>query len=87
MDEAGPNDLSRVGVREFRSNFTAFMRKVQAGQSFLVTSHDEVVAEVRPPPAARMAQRRPGALRGKIHMAPDFDVLPDDVVAAMEGRE
>ena len=28
-----------------------------------------------------------GDLRGKIHMAPDFDQTPDDIIAVMEGRD
>ncbi len=31
--------------------------------------------------------RRPGALSGQIRMAEDFDVLPEDVLAAMESGE
>ncbi len=40
----------------------------------------EVSTDTQPP-----AQRQPGALRGQIRMAPDFDMLPGDVLAAMEG--
>jgi hypothetical protein len=29
--------------------------------------------------------RQPGALRGQIRLAADFDTLPDDVLDAMEG--
>ena len=76
----------QVGVREFRGNMTGYLRQAQQGASFLITSHGEVVAELRPPAAAERARRVPGALRGKIRMAPDFDVLPDDVLAAMEGE-
>ena len=79
------DSLPRIGVREFRGNFTDFMRRAQAGQSFLVTSHDRVVAVIRPPPADQPAPWRPGALRGKIHLTDDFDVLPPDVLAAMHG--
>jgi hypothetical protein len=33
------------------------------------------------------AVRRFGALKGKVHMAADFDApLPDEVIAAFEGR-
>lgn len=74
----------RVGVREFRGDLTGFLRQVRQGSSFLITSHDQVLAEVRPPPTAQRPRRRPGALRGKIKMAPDFDTLPEDVLAAME---
>ncbi len=77
----------RVGVREFRGNLTGFLRQVRHGQSFLITSHDQVLAEIRPPSPAERAPRKPGALRGKIRMVPDFDTLPSDILAAMEGEE
>jgi antitoxin (DNA-binding transcriptional repressor) of toxin-antitoxin stability system len=77
----------RVGVREFRGNLTGFLRQARHGHSFLVMSRDQVVAEVRPPPEVERPRRRPGALRGRIRMAPDFDTLPPDVLAAMEGGE
>jgi antitoxin (DNA-binding transcriptional repressor) of toxin-antitoxin stability system len=75
-----------VGVRELRGNLTGFLRQVRQGRSFLVTSHDEVVAELRPPPVATRPARQPGALRGRIRMAEDFDTLPPDLLAAMEGE-
>ena len=77
----------RVGVRELRGNLTGFLRQARQGASFLVTSHDQVLAEIRPPSKAERPRRRPGALRGKIRMAPDFDTLPPEVLAAMEGED
>ncbi len=77
----------RIGVREFRGNLSGFLRQARQGGSFLIMSHDQVLAEVRPPPPAERSRRRPGSLRGRIRMAPDFDVLPPDVLAAMEGAE
>jgi antitoxin (DNA-binding transcriptional repressor) of toxin-antitoxin stability system len=77
----------RVGVRAFRENMTAFLQDAQQGRSFLIMSRDQVVAALGPPPAAERPRRRPGGLRGQVRMAPDFDTLPDDVLAAMEGEE
>jgi antitoxin (DNA-binding transcriptional repressor) of toxin-antitoxin stability system len=77
----------RVGVREFRGNLTGILRQARQGASFLITSHDEVVAEIHPPAVSERPARRPGALRGRIWMAPDFDALPPDILAAMEGEE
>jgi antitoxin (DNA-binding transcriptional repressor) of toxin-antitoxin stability system len=77
----------RVGVREFRGNLTGFLRQARHGATFLVTSHDQVLAEIRPPAKAEKPRRRPGTLRGRIRVAPDFDTLPPDVLAAMEGEE
>lgn len=74
-----------IGVREFRGNLAAILRQAQQGQSFLVMSHDTVLAELVPPRPTLRPARQPGALRGKIQIAPDFDTLPDDVLAVMEG--
>ncbi len=79
--------LQRVGVREFRTNLTGFLRQARQGRSFLVMSHDQVLAEVGPPRQAERPARRPGARRDKIRIAADFDRLPADVLAAMEGEE
>ena len=76
----------RIGVREFRGNLTGFLRQVRQGTSFLITSHDQVLAEIRPPPSTERPRRQLGALRGRIQIAPDFDALPPDILAAMEGE-
>ena len=89
QDKQGKNATppKRVGVREFRGNLSGFLRQARLGGSFLIMSRDQVLAEVRPPPQSDRPRRRPGSLRGKIRMAPDFDALPPDVLAAMEGTE
>lgn len=80
-------DYVRVGVRELRANLSSLLRQARHGTSFLVMSHDEVVAEIRPPSKSASSRRRPGALEGKIHMADDFDNLPSEVLDAIEGSE
>lgn len=74
----------RVGVRELRGNLTRYLREARHGASILVTSHDVVIAEIRPPAPQTRVARQPGSLRGQIRMAEDFDLLPADVLAAME---
>ena len=77
----------KIGVREFRANMTAFLRLARQGTTFLITSHDRVIAEIHPPSAVSRPPRGPGALRGKISMTADFDTLPEDILAAMEGAD
>jgi antitoxin (DNA-binding transcriptional repressor) of toxin-antitoxin stability system len=76
----------RVGIRELRENLSAYMRQVQCGASVHITSHDKVIAELRPPSVDQLPPRRLGTLRGKIRMAPDFDETPADLIDAMEGE-
>ena len=80
-------DLVRVGVRELRSNLSSFLRRAHHGTSFLVMSRNEVVAEIRPPSMSASSKRRPGALEGKIQMTDDFDILPPEMLDAIEGNE
>ncbi len=77
----------RLGVREFRANMTGILRQARHGRSFLITSHNELLAEIHPPSQLLAKRRQPGALRGKIRMAPDFDTLPPDILAIMDGEE
>lgn len=76
----------RVGVRELRANLSGLLRQARQGTSFLVMSRNEVIAEIRPPSGAVRPHRSPGMLKGKIRMAEDFDLLPDDILSAMEGN-
>ncbi|MDT8870852.1 MULTISPECIES: type II toxin-antitoxin system Phd/YefM family antitoxin [Acetobacteraceae] len=74
----------KIGVREFRGNLTAYLRQVRQGSTILVTSHDQVVAELRPPASSYRPRRQPGALRGRIRISEDFDETPPDLLESME---
>jgi antitoxin (DNA-binding transcriptional repressor) of toxin-antitoxin stability system len=74
-----------VNFRELRENLSDVLRQASLGAEFTVMSRGKVLARIGPPPHAG---RRPvGLLKGKIHMADDFDETPADLIAAMEGGE
>jgi antitoxin (DNA-binding transcriptional repressor) of toxin-antitoxin stability system len=77
-----PSAPLRIGMDEFRGDMTGFLRQARNGASFLMMSHDEVVAELHPPSIQAQPRRQPGGLR--MWMASDFDDLLDDVLAEME---
>ncbi|MBN8874110.1 MAG: prevent-host-death protein [Rhodospirillales bacterium] len=79
-----PAPPRRIGVRELQGNLTRVLHEVRDGASLLITSDGEVVAELRPARSAPSARRRLGSLRGKITIAPDFDVTPGDVRDSVE---
>jgi len=84
-DKFKPYPPQKVGVREFRGNFSGFMRQVRHGSSFEVTSRDKVVAVIHPPQSPEPLRRRPGIMRGQIVMASDFDEAPSELIALLEG--
>ena len=73
-----------VGVRELRNKLTHYLPEAKAGHPVLVTSHDTVIAEIRAPSLALRPAREPGALRGQIQMADDFDTMPDGILDVIE---
>ncbi|MFS3136267.1 type II toxin-antitoxin system Phd/YefM family antitoxin [Gluconacetobacter sacchari] len=75
----------KIGVREFRGNLTAYLRQARQGNTILVTSHDEIVAELRPPSPSYRPRRQPGTLRGRIKLSDDFDQTPQDMLDSMDG--
>lgn len=77
----------RLELREFETSMTAVLHQARHGSSLAVTSGDEVLAEIHPLSKSLRFRGQPGALRGKIRMASNFDVLPPRVLAAMEGEE
>jgi len=81
------DDATPVGVQALRENLSDYLRRVQQGASFVVMSQGEAVAELRAPTnAPPPPPRRPGALKGRIVMAEDFDTWPDDLLDAFEGK-
>jgi antitoxin (DNA-binding transcriptional repressor) of toxin-antitoxin stability system len=76
---------TRVGIRDFRSNLSGYIKRAHDGQIIELTSRDEVVAELHPATdILEEVRRKPGALKGKIRIAPDFDELPSELIDAFE---
>jgi len=70
-----------TNISEAKAQLSALIEKVLSGQDVIIGKAGKPVArliryENNPQP------RQPGALKGKIKIAADFDVLPDDVATA-----
>lgn len=64
-----------------KAQLSALIARVQRGEEVLIAKAGRPVARLVP--YEGIARRRvPGALRGKIEISPDFDVLPDDIARA-----
>ncbi len=44
--------MQTVGIRQLKNRLSEYVRLVRAGEEILITSHGEVVAELRPPEAS-----------------------------------
>ncbi|HEV3309237.1 MAG TPA: type II toxin-antitoxin system Phd/YefM family antitoxin [Chloroflexota bacterium] len=74
-----------VGVHEAKTHLSQLLERVRAGEEFAITRRGEEVARLVPPPIK--GERRFGTDRGRFIVPDDFDApLPEDIVAAFEGR-
>jgi prevent-host-death family protein len=77
--------VRRVNVHEAKTQLSRLLAEVEAG--------DEVVIGRAGHPVARLVRyedvrkpRRLGLWRGRVRIAPDFDVLPPEVASAFAGE-
>jgi prevent-host-death family protein len=76
-----------INVHEAKAHLSEYLARVEAGERVLICRRNTPVAELRPV-SPRRTQRRPiGLAKGTISILPSFfEPLPDEVIAAFEGR-
>lgn len=78
--------MSTISVQDIQRDPLAFLRRVEAGESFLVVRGEHPLAEVRPVGAPATQPRPFGLCAGQFTAPADFDrPLPEDVLQEFEG--
>ena len=73
-----------VNIYEAKTRLSALLAEVEAGGEVVIARAGRPVARLIG--AGEVTTRRtPGAWQGRVRIADDFDVLPDEVAAAFEG--
>jgi antitoxin (DNA-binding transcriptional repressor) of toxin-antitoxin stability system len=77
--------MSIITVQDLQRDLLGFLQRLEAGESFLVVSNEQPLAEIRPV-AAQTVQPRPyGLCVGQFTVPTDFDqLLPDEIVKEFE---
>lgn len=70
-----------TNISEAKAQLSALIEKVMAGEEVIIGKAGKPVARIIRY-EKNQQPRRPGALQGKIKIANDFDVLPDDIAEA-----
>jgi prevent-host-death family protein len=75
--------MAEVGVHEAKTNLSALLRRVAAGEEVVITSNGEPVARLVP--AQRRKRRTLGRDRGRFEVPEDFNApLDDETLRAFE---
>jgi prevent-host-death family protein len=76
----------QVNIHRAKTHLSRLVDEVSGGGEVTIAKAGRPVAKLVPLKAARPA-RRPGALKGRIRIAADFDApLPEDLLDLFEGR-
>ena len=70
-----------TNISEAKAQLSALIEKVIAGEEVIIGKAGKPVARLIRYERNRQA-RQPGALKGKITIADDFDTLPEDIAKA-----
>ena len=77
--------MNVVNIHEAKTNLSKLVEQAALGESFIIAKAGKPMARLTAlePPSA---PRRFSMLKGKIHIAEDFDApLPEEILAAFEG--
>ncbi|MBX3131466.1 MAG: type II toxin-antitoxin system Phd/YefM family antitoxin [Polyangiaceae bacterium] len=78
--------MVRVNVQEAKTNLSAYLERVEAGETVVLCRRNVPIAEMRPIARAPGTRRKLGQARGTCRLAEDFDVLPEELLTAFEGK-
>jgi prevent-host-death family protein len=78
--------MAQVGIREAKSKLSQPVERAVAGEEIVIARNGKPVVRLVPVarPSSFAALR--GIWRGQVHMADDFDELPDDIADAFGAR-
>ncbi len=73
-----------VNVHQAKTHLSRLLEQAAEGEEIVIAKNGRPVAKLVPFPTE---PRRPGRLKGKIRMSPDFDApLPEAIAAAFRGE-
>jgi len=79
--------MIRVNIHEAKTHLSSYLKRLERGEVIILCRRNVPIAELRPLPAARKADRPVGLARGEFEV-PDsfFDPLPEGILGAFEGH-
>jgi prevent-host-death family protein len=73
-------------MHEAKTKLSQLVERAEAGMDIVIARNGEPVARLVPVTQTNSLASVYGALRGRVHMADDFDELPDDIEGAFGAR-
>jgi prevent-host-death family protein len=78
--------MGTINIYEAKTHLSKLLERVEQGEEIVIARAGRPVAKLVPVTKSK-EPRKPGAWRGRIWMAPDFEELPEEVLRAFEGED
>jgi prevent-host-death family protein len=75
-----------VNIHDAKTNLSRLIQQVEQGEEVVIARAGHPVARLMPL-RARSGPRKPGAWRGRVAVAKDFDEIPFDLSSAFAGEK
>jgi prevent-host-death family protein len=73
-------------MHEAKTKLSQLVERAEAGEEIVIARNGKPVARLVPVTTGKSFADLHGAFRGRIHIADDFDELPDDIAEAFGAR-
>ena len=78
--------MPTVNIHEAKTQFSKLIKAVAKGEEIIIAKAGKPAARLVPVDSTPTI-RKPGAMKGKLRIAEDFDApLPEEIQAAFEGK-
>lgn len=87
MSTQDNRSIVQVSLDEIEHNLPAYLRRVEAGEAFVIVKAGKPMAEIKPPLSLPVSLRPYGLCAGEFTVPDDFDApLPENILKEFEGR-
>lgn len=79
--------MQKVNMLEAKTHLSRLVQEAARGKEVIIARAGEPVAKLVPFRQDHAPRKPGGRWRGKVRMAPEFDTMPPEVLAAFTGEE
>lgn len=82
MEKAIPRVFN---LAEAKARLSQLVKRAEKGETIYIKRYGKIVAKIVPAEAEARPKRMPGAWRGQVWIAPDFDEVDEAIAELMHG--
>jgi prevent-host-death family protein len=78
--------MTQFGMHDAKTNLSQLVARAETGEDIVIARNGKPVARLVPIARTGLRSELRGIWRGRVHIADDFDELPDDMAEAFGAR-